>query len=176
MQFDHFDPPGKIDDLGGDAGLHAKWSASMSTQFDIGVASVQAYLNHHGGGTCQFYNPVTHPSAAPDLPLSAADSYRGTGSQKRYGSAGPGQPPQYAQAEAAISPGENRDQDEYLEWFVNSTGGRITSVHFTCEAYDYFEFLGQHCQTGVDSASIRPGSVRRFMRRTCSRPTTPITF
>jgi hypothetical protein len=57
--------------------------------------------------------------------------------------------PQYAEAEAPIQPGKNRDQDEYLEWFVNRQAGKIISVHFTCEAYDYFQFLAQHARPKV---------------------------
>src|SRR5437763_10310075 len=73
MKLDHFDPPGNNPDFGADAALRGVWSEWMSHEFDVGVASVQAYLNKHGGGTCQFYNPVTHPLTAPDLPASAGD-------------------------------------------------------------------------------------------------------
>jgi hypothetical protein len=115
---------------------------------DVGAASVQAYLNQHGGGTSQFYNPLTHPVNAPDLPLARGD-IPWNGFPKRHSSPGPGQPTQYAQAEAPIQAGDNRDQDEYLEWFVNKRDGKIISVHFTCEAYDYFQFLAEHARPKV---------------------------
>ena len=41
-------------------------------------------------------------------------------------------------------PGHARNQDEYLEWHVTRNGaGKLTSVQFTCEGYDYYEFLGR---------------------------------
>jgi hypothetical protein len=148
MKLDHFDPPGNNQDFGGDAALRSAWSKWMSHEFDVGVASVQGYLNHHGGGTCQFYNPLTHPLDAPDLPLAAGD-ITWNGFPKRYSAAGPGQPAQYAKAEGPAAPGEERDQDEYLEWFANRKNGKIVSVHFTCEAWDYFDFLAQHTPAKV---------------------------
>jgi hypothetical protein len=146
MKLDRFDAPGKNDDFAGDMALRDAWSQWMSHEFDVGVESVKQYLAAHGGGTCQFYNPVTKPLVAPDLPLTAGD-IPWNGFPKRHGAAGPGQPPQYAKAEALVSPGTARDQDEYLEWFVNRKDGKILSVHFTCEAWDYFEFLALHART-----------------------------
>src|SRR5262249_13172787 len=50
----------------------------------------------------------------------------------------------------ARTAGEARLQDEYLEWFVNrNAAGKITSVHFTCEAWDYFEFLAARAPARV---------------------------
>jgi hypothetical protein len=140
-RYDTFSPPGNNPDFDGNPNLAQDWTAHMSNVFDISIASVTAYLGHHGGGVCQFYNPVSHGRAETDLPAAATD-IPWNGFPKRHGAPGPGQPPHYAAAEAPVAAGQNRDQDEYLEWFVNRQDGKIVSVHFTCEAYDYFQFLG----------------------------------
>src|SRR5262249_14725124 len=65
------------------------------------------------------------------------------GFPKRFLSTGPGVPTRYKDAEPAIAAGQNRPQDEYLEWHVTrNAAGNIVSVQFTCEGYDYYEFLG----------------------------------
>lgn len=140
----------------------------MSHMFDTGAASVASYLANHGGGTVQFYNPMARPMPAPDLPAAATD-IPWNGFPKRYAAAGPGQPARYAEAEAPVRAGGARDQDEYLEWHVNTKDGKITSVHFTCEAWDYFDFLGandrdkvvqlyrQWINPAVDPADLFPG-------------------
>lgn len=147
-RFNIFAPPGNNPDFAGNANLANDWSSQMSRLFDTATRSVTAYLGKHGGGVCQFYNPVTHGRADPDLPGAATD-IPWNGFPKRHGSPGPGTPPDYAAAEAPISAGHNRDQDEYLEWFVNRKDGKIVSVHFTCEAYDYFQFLGANAPDKV---------------------------
>jgi hypothetical protein len=140
-RFNIFDPPGNNPDFAGNADIAGDWSTNMSGLFDMTIASVNAYLANHGGGVCQFYNPVTNGRAAPDLAAATTD-IPWNGFPKRHGSTGPGAPPDYAAAERPIAAGQNREQDEYLEWFVNRQNGKIVSVHFTCEAWDYFEFLG----------------------------------
>ena len=60
MKITQFDAPGKNGDFTGNAALAAKWSSQMSKDFDQGVADVNAKLAAHGGGTSQFYNPLTH--------------------------------------------------------------------------------------------------------------------
>lgn len=140
MKLDHFDPPGNIDDFAGDAKAKALWSERMSNDFDVGVASVQQFLDQNGGGTSQFYNPLKHPSAG-DLPASTGD-VSWNGFPKQHGSTGPGKPARYAEIDSPVARGHERAQDEYLEWYVHSSEGKIQSVQFTCEAWDYFEFLG----------------------------------
>jgi hypothetical protein len=144
MKIDHFDPPGNNNDFGNDTTLKQRWSKAMSDNCDIGVASVTAFLATHGGGVCQFYNPVTHGRTDPDLPLQLGD-ISWNGFPKRFLSTGPGVPIRYKDAEPAVSPGQNRPQDEYLEWHVTrNEAGKIVSVQFTCEGYDYYEFLGEN--------------------------------
>src|SRR5262249_39873306 len=112
--------------------------------FDVGVTSVTSFLQSHGGGTCQFYNPVTQGRTDPDLPASAGD-VTWNGFPKQFSSTGPGHPTRIADAQPAIPAGENRRQDEYLEWHVvRNTAGKIVSIQFTCEGYDYYDFLAQN--------------------------------
>jgi hypothetical protein len=141
MKIDHFDPPGNIDDFGSDAALKQKWSDEMSAIFDQSIALVTQFLQDRGGGTCQFYNPVTHGRANPDLAPNLGD-IPWNGFPKRFGGTGPTDPTHFAAAEPKRNPGQARLQDEYLEWYVNrNDAGSIVSIHFTCEAWDYFEFL-----------------------------------
>ena len=72
MKLDHFDPPAFNDDLDDDAELKALWSQAMSTKFDVSVHSVENHLSNHGGGRCQFYNPITAGLSGPDLPSPGA--------------------------------------------------------------------------------------------------------
>jgi hypothetical protein len=140
MKITHFDPPGNVNDL--DTQSRQRWSQWLSDRFDIGTASVKAFLVAQGGGTCQFYNPLTDNISGPDLPASLGD-ITWNGFPKRFSSTGPGDPTHFADAEPDRRAGQARLQDEYLEWFVNrNSDGKIVSIHFTCEAWDYFEFLG----------------------------------
>src|SRR5271165_3924603 len=137
-KYDAFSAPGNNPDFDNDAKLVSDWNRQMSDLFDTSVASVSAYLAHHGGGTCQLYNPASNGRVESDLAAAAAD-IPWNGFPKRYGAAGPGQSPDYAGAEAPTAAGSNRDQDEYLEWFVKRENGKIVSIQFTCEAWDYFD-------------------------------------
>ena len=144
MKIDHFDPPGNNDDFGNDVALKARWSKTMSDNFDSGVGSVTAFLGAAGGGACQFYNPVTQGRTDPDLPLSAGD-ITWNGFPKRFLPTGPGAPTRFNDAEPPMSPGQERPQDEYLEWHVSrNNAGKIVSVQFTCEGYDYYQFLAKN--------------------------------
>jgi hypothetical protein len=141
MKIDHFDPPASNNDFAGNPALASAWSAQMSQNFDQGVNGVNQALAA-SGGTCQFYNPVTHGRTDPDL---APADITWNGFPRKFLGSGPGSPPNFAGAEAAISPGQSRSQDEYLEWHViKNAAGQIISIQFTCEGYDYYEFLGMH--------------------------------
>ena len=146
MNVTQFDPPGRIDDLGTPA-LRTAYSDWLSGRFDVAVASVMQFLAANGGGTCQFYNPVTQGRNDPDLAPALGD-ISWNGFPKRFLSTGPGAPTRFADAEPAPANGKTRPQDEYLEWFVHrNAAGKITRVDFTCESYDYFEFLARHDET-----------------------------
>lgn len=147
-KFDRFSAPGNNPDFSGQPSLADRWNTHMSNIFDISTTSVSAYLARHGGGTCQFYNPVTHGNSNADISPSTTD-IPWNGFPKKFGSSGPGQTPNYAQAEAAVPAGGHRNQDEYLEWFVEKVKGKIISIHFTCEAYDYFTFLAKELPAKV---------------------------
>jgi hypothetical protein len=139
MKITHFDPPANNGDFAGNPALAAKWSTEMSQNFDEGVRGVKNTLP--SGATGQFYNPVTHGLTGPDL---APADITWNGFPRRFLGSGPGAPANFAAAEAPISPGQARVQDEYLEWHVTkNAAGKITSVQFTCEGYDYYEFLGR---------------------------------
>jgi hypothetical protein len=141
MKINRFDPPGMNDDFGNDGALKTAYSNWLSKRFDVGVNSVTQFLADNAGGTCQFYNPVTHGSTDPDLPEVLGD-IPWNGFPKQFLGAGPAGP-NFAAAEPTLAPGMARVQDEYLEWHVRkNAAGKITQVDFTCEAYDYFdEFL-----------------------------------
>ena len=94
-RYNAFNSPGNNPDFVGDPNLAQDWNMHMSNVFDIAVASVTTYLARHGGGVCQFYNPVSHGRAEPDLPAPATD-IPWNGFPKRHGAPGPGQPPHYA--------------------------------------------------------------------------------
>jgi hypothetical protein len=98
MKIDHFDPPGNIDDLGNDAGLKERWSKEMSGIFDDSIERVTQFLQRHGGGTCQFYNPVAGGRTDPDLVPSLGD-IPWNGFPKRFGATGPTHPTNFAAAE-----------------------------------------------------------------------------
>jgi|HubBroStandDraft_4_1064222.scaffolds.fasta_scaffold02156_1 hypothetical protein len=148
MIIDHFDPPGSIDDFAADPTLRTNWNTWLSGQFDIAITSVNGFLTAHGGGSCQFYNPSTHGLPGPDLPHSSGD-ITWNGFPKRFSATGPGSPTRYADAEPALNAGQARVQDEYLEWYVNKQNNKIVSIHFTCEAWDYFDFLGKNAPAKV---------------------------
>ena len=107
MKIQLFDPPGNIGDLA-TSSLKADYSQWLSDRFDVGVASVTQFLTTHGGGACQFYNPVTHGRMDPDLAPSTGD-ISCNGFPKRFLSTGPGVPTRFADAApapkaAAMSP------------------------------------------------------------------------
>lgn len=141
MKITKFDPPGNNGDFAGNPALAEKWSSHMSGYFDEGVQSVRQKLA--AGGTPQFYNPVTNGSTAPDV-AGAAGVITWNGFPRKFLSTGPGVPTDFAGAEPTPNVGRVRPQDEYLEWFVKKAAGKITSVQFTCEGFDYYRFLNDN--------------------------------
>jgi hypothetical protein len=146
--YTEFNAPGNNTDFAGQPNVAKDWNDQMSYIFGTSTTSVSAYLSKHGGGTCQFYNPVTQGRAEPDLPASVTD-IPWNGFPKKFDSKTPGQAPNYVGAEGPVAAGTNRNQDEYLEWFVVQKAGKIVSVQFTCEAYDYFQFLASELPAKV---------------------------
>jgi hypothetical protein len=54
MKSARFDPPGNNGDFATDQNLADQYSGWLSNEFDVGVASVTAFLAAQGGGACQF--------------------------------------------------------------------------------------------------------------------------
>ena len=141
MKITHFDPPASNNDFAGNPALAAKWSAKMSKYFDDGVVRATNALAG-SGGTCQFYNPVTHGLTGPDQAPQSEITWNGF--PRQFLGHGPGALPNFALAEPPVAPGQPRVQDEYLEWHVTkNAAGKITSIQFTCEGFDYYDFLGK---------------------------------
>lgn len=144
MKIGRFSPPANVDDFGTPALLRA-YSDHISAEFDRVIASLARELSGTSG-TPQFYNPVTHGITDPDT----AAEITWDGFPRRFMPQHPGSKPNYQGAEPdpahlPTSDGTRfRPQDEYLEWFAHrDASGKIVRVDFTCEAYDYYEFLGQ---------------------------------
>jgi hypothetical protein len=142
MKITQFDTPGNTGDLAALPAVASDWSKKLSSYFDEGVASVTAKIAPSAGSVPQFYNPITHGSTAPDVGGSSG-VITWNGFPRKHLATGPGGKPDYAGAEPPITPGHARVQDEYLEWHVTRSGAKITSVQFTSEGYDYYQFLGK---------------------------------
>jgi len=133
----NFNPPGNNTDLAGSATLQQKWSDKLSGYFTSGEDRLNNLLA--AGSTRQFYNPLTRGSTAPDV-AGSAGLITWNGFPRKFLSSTPGTAPNFEDAEPATL-GVARPQDEYLEWFVRKSGDKITSVEFTCEGWDYYDFL-----------------------------------
>jgi hypothetical protein len=125
MKIAQFDTPGNNGDLAGNAELAKSWSDELSSNFDQGVQRVQSKLALHPGAVSQYYNPVTHGLAAPDLALPSG-VITWNGFPRKFLGASAGVSPNFAGAEPAIIACQTRPQDEYLEWHVIRTNGKIT--------------------------------------------------
>jgi len=141
MKITHFNPPANIDDFHSPE-LLGRYSDHISSEFDKSIAAIKAVLAKYHAGKPQLYNPVTAGIVAED----ARQTIVWNGFPRRFIGNAPGQPTNYAAAEPDTLSKHNgisfRQQDEYLEWFVHrDANNRIVRVDFTCEAYDYFEFL-----------------------------------
>jgi hypothetical protein len=143
VKISQFSPPALVDDFGS-AALLKNYSDHISADFDQSIAAVLSVLNKHHAGQCQFYNPITNGLSDPDTLASIVWN----GFPRVFGPKHPGDKPNYKGAEPAPGNLPNnggiqfRPQDEYLEWFVHrDQNKKIIAVDFTCEAYDYYEFL-----------------------------------
>jgi hypothetical protein len=138
-----FDPPGFLTDF--DPKLLAAWSDWISEQIDDAVAG-QPQLYDFDAPRPRFFNPLNTPPAADavekDITWTAFPRIVSLDSgtdQERWKTAD-----------------STRDvQDEYCEWSVIRTGGKIRSVSFTCEGPEYWEFL----------ASVKPDVVLALYKK-----------
>jgi hypothetical protein len=144
-----FDPPGAIDDLGvpGDA-LYQDWHNFISGRMSAEITGLEGVL---GAGLSQFYNPAVTPTTSPSAKLTVTwkgfplKFLRRQRDDRRAA---------WALADV-FTLGVEREQDEYLEWFVHkNSAGKITRVDFTAEAWDYWEFLGDHGMADKENSKI----------------------
>jgi hypothetical protein len=125
-----FDPPGFLADLN-DAQA-AAWSDWISQQIDD-VAAGRPDLYDFDAPRPRFFNALT---AAP-----AADAAERDITWTAF--------PRIVELDSATdderwrtADGSRDVQDEYCEWSVTKSGGKVTRVTFTCEGPEYWEFLG----------------------------------
>jgi len=124
-----FDPPGFLKDF--DETSLSSWSNWISDQIDAAAAG-QPQLYDFDAPRPRFFNPATTPPSADavekDITWTAF--------------------PRIVTLDSATdvdrwkTADSTRDvQDEYCEWSVSRSGGKIKSVSFTCEGPEYWEFL-----------------------------------
>ncbi|WP_323074084.1 hypothetical protein [Mycetohabitans endofungorum] len=149
MKISHFNPPANQDDFGS-PDLLKKYSDYVSRNFNRSIAEIKAVLSRHHAGKPQFYNPMENGNSADDT----LEMIPWNGFPRRFLNAAASGETDYVSAEPdrlAQNDGKQfRQQDEYLEWFVHRDGqGKIIRIDFTCEAYDYFEFLASFSPKAV---------------------------
>jgi len=143
MLLAQFDPPGNVPDLAPGSPERQAWSDFVSNSLDTNISGVEATV---GAGLCQLYNPTRVDTTEPTADLVIT-----------WG----GFPMRWIRGHRDVRTdawreaddfrlGVARRQDEYLEWFVHKNpAGKITRVDFTCEAWDYWNFLGQNAPAQV---------------------------
>lgn len=124
-RIDQFSAPGKLQDFTGE--MAAGWSRFISDDLDREIAALAQY---NPGLQPQFYNPskldvggTLVPISWPAFPQIMEIEY------------GDDQHKMFQQAEF------RNNQDEYLEWAVATTNGKITKVMFTCEGPEYWKYV-----------------------------------
>ena len=139
-----FDPPGNVPDLAPGSADHQAWSDFISETFDDEIARVNARIAP--AGRCQLYNPTRTDTTEPVAELTV----NWEGFPMRFLRGNRENRKAAWQAADVFAAGVARLQDEYLEWFVyRNPAGKITRVDFTCEAYDYWDFLGSRAPSTV---------------------------
>lgn len=130
MTLASFDPPAGLQDF--NPLLRAAWNAYISYTFDQNIQALSA-----AGLNPQFYNPTK-----VDTPQDrAADEITWIGFPRLISLEHPNDDlAAWKEADTPSHSGE-RPQDEYLEWFVERTGNKVSRVTFTCEGPEYWEAL-----------------------------------
>jgi hypothetical protein len=130
-----FEPPAALKDFTSIAKQKKAWSEYLNNTFAEEVAAVTSAL---GGGTSQFYNPLTTSTDAP----VAAKTIQWKGFPLLIHQKHPGnKKAAWQEADEVLANGE-RPQDEYLEWHVTRNAQeKIVRVTFTCEGPEYWEAL-----------------------------------
>jgi len=130
MPLGSFDPPAGLQDF--NPTLRAAWNTFISYSFDQNIQALT-----EAGLSPQFYNPTV--TDTPDN--RAADEITWIGFPRLISLKHPDDDrAAWQEADTPLSSGE-RPQDEYLEWFVERTGNKVTRVMFTCEGPEYWEAL-----------------------------------
>lgn len=139
MKLPLFDPPAMLQDF--NQTLRLAWNTYISWSFDQNIqALTDAGLNP------QFYDPT-----AVDTPDNrASDEITWIGFPRLISLKHPDDDrAAWQEADTPSASGE-RPQDEYLEWFVERSGNKVTRVTFTCEGPEYWEALAQGYPTDYD--------------------------
>lgn len=130
MSLASFDPPASLTDF--NPSLRAAWNTYISYTFDQNIKDLTS-----GGLNPQFYNPTKVDT--PDN--RAADEITWIGFPRLISLKHPNDDPgAWKEADTPLATGE-RPQDEYLEWFVERTNGKVSRLSFTCEGPEYWEAL-----------------------------------
>jgi hypothetical protein len=131
--YERFDAPAMLSEFATDA-VRQAWSDTIASFFKAGVG-----YNHGFHTDSQFYNPLeTNTDDPREEPLIDWPAF-----PKLVKDGTPDAEAAWAKVDAG--PQARLDyQDEYLEWHVVRTAGKITRVSFTCETTQYYEFLFKH--------------------------------
>jgi hypothetical protein len=171
MKIQSFSPPAKVNDFDSIPHQLEGWSEFLNFRFDLEVGRL---AKEYGDGTTpQFYNPV-RGNGATDQTVTRARPWQGFPNvlAVRYGDVA------YDFADAPLTrtmgytddgtevAAEFRQQDEYLEWFVerDNKTGKITRITFTCEAPEYWSAFAQgypslyYTKDGPDDPDFRPST------------------
>jgi hypothetical protein len=150
MKIASFSPPANIDDFNAIPKQRDAWSEFLNFRFDLEVGRMAAEFP--AGTTPQFYNPA-RGNGATDRVVTQSRPWQGFPNVLaiRYGDVA------YDLAEGLLTRtlgfaddgtpigAQYRQQDEYLEWFVerDPTTAKITKITFTCEAPEYWSAFAQ---------------------------------
>ncbi|MER7153861.1 hypothetical protein [Streptomyces lydicus] len=139
-----YGPPGGLTDLT-DFGRKA-WDVFVSDNIDAAIKGPDPAEVLNDGPRSQFYN-LTKTDTAPDA-QTATVSWTAFPRLLKVNSTSDLQ--RWKKAEAS-----RKVQDEYCEWSVTRTDGKITRATFTCEGPEYWDIL----------AKTSPETVLRLYRR-----------
>jgi hypothetical protein len=150
MKISAFSPPANVDDFDAIPHQREAWSEFLNFRFDLEVGRLAG--QYGGGATPHFYNPL-RGNGATDKVVTQQRPWQGFPNvlAVRYGDV------KYDFADAPLTTtigytndgtavaGLFRQQDEYLEWFVerDQKSGKITRITFTCEAPEYWSAFAQ---------------------------------
>ncbi|MBW4609008.1 MAG: hypothetical protein KME22_17820 [Hassallia sp. WJT32-NPBG1] len=145
MKLRQFDPPANIDDFDSIPNQREAWNEFISNTFDENIKGVMSAVEP---GKSQFYNPTqietTEPNTEADITwigFPALISRKHPGNDRAA----------WQEADKLLPNGE-RPQDEYLEWHVTRSKGKIVRVSFTCEGPEYWEALAHGYPMGYEGS------------------------